>query len=45
MTDSAAAHYRAVIKAWARADREFWPRRDMAQSWLARHQKTERGVF
>jgi predicted lipid-binding transport protein (Tim44 family) len=39
MTDSAAAHYRAVIKAWARADREFWPRRDTAQSWLARHQQ------
>jgi len=38
MTDSAAVHYRAVIKAWQRADREFWPRRDVAQSWLARHQ-------
>jgi DNA-binding SARP family transcriptional activator len=37
MTDSAAVHYRAVIKAWQRADREFWPRRDAAQSWLARH--------
>ena len=39
MPDSAAAHYRAVTKAWARADREFWPRRDVAQSWLARHQQ------
>ena len=39
MTDSAAAHYRAVIKAWARADREFWPRRDRAQSWLTRHEQ------
>jgi tetratricopeptide (TPR) repeat protein len=38
MTDSAAVHYRAVSKAWQRADREFWPRRDAAQSWLARHQ-------
>jgi predicted Zn-dependent protease len=39
MADSAAVHYRAVVKAWARADREFWPRRDMAQTWLARHQQ------
>jgi len=31
-------HYRAVIKAWQRADRAYWPRRDVAQSWLARHQ-------
>jgi len=37
MTDSAAVHYRAVTKAWQRADREFWPRRDVAQDWLARH--------
>jgi len=37
MTDSASVHYRAVIKAWRRADREFWPRRDVAQGWLARH--------
>jgi DNA-binding SARP family transcriptional activator/lipopolysaccharide biosynthesis regulator YciM len=37
MTDSAAAHYHAVIKAWQRADRELWPRRDTAQNWLARH--------
>ena len=36
MRDSAAVHYRAVTKAWQRADREFWPRRDVAQSWLAR---------
>lgn len=38
MTDSAAVHYRAVAKAWRRADREFWPRRDSAQTWLARYQ-------
>lgn len=38
MSDSAAVHYRAVTKAWARADREFWPRRDTARNWLARHQ-------
>jgi hypothetical protein len=39
MPDSAAVHYRAVVKAWQRADREFWPRRDVAQQWLARHQQ------
>ncbi len=39
MTDSAAVHYRAVIKAWGRADREFWARRDSARSWLDRHQQ------
>jgi tetratricopeptide (TPR) repeat protein len=39
MPDSAAVHYRAVVKAWARADREFWPRRETAQSWLSRHQQ------
>ncbi|HEV8497274.1 MAG TPA: tetratricopeptide repeat protein [Gemmatimonadaceae bacterium] len=38
MTDSAAVHYRAVIKAWQRADREFLPRRGAAQTWLARHE-------
>jgi DNA-binding SARP family transcriptional activator len=40
MTDSAAVHYRAVVKAWGRADREFVARRDAAQSWLIRHQQT-----
>jgi len=39
MTDSAATHYRALTKAWQRADREFWPRRDAAQSWLARQDR------
>jgi len=39
MTDSAAVHYRAVTKAWARADREFVVRRDIAQNWLAQHQQ------
>ena len=39
MTDSAAVHYHAVVKAWQRADPEFWPRRDTAQSWLARRQQ------
>jgi tetratricopeptide (TPR) repeat protein len=37
LTDSAAVHYRAVVKAWARADREFWPRRNAAQNWLEQH--------
>jgi DNA-binding SARP family transcriptional activator/TolB-like protein len=37
MPDSAAVHYRAVIKAWQRADRELWPRRDAAKAWLAQH--------
>jgi len=37
MTDSAAVHYRAVVRAWVRADRELWPRRDTAQRWLDTH--------
>jgi predicted Zn-dependent protease len=37
--DSAAAHYRAVLKAWQRADPRFYNRRDRARSWLARHLK------
>jgi DNA-binding SARP family transcriptional activator len=40
MRDSASVHYRAVVKAWAHADREFWPRRDAARNWLARYQQT-----
>jgi tetratricopeptide (TPR) repeat protein len=40
MSDSASVHYRAVTKAWAGADREFWPRRAAAQRWLAEHQQT-----
>jgi tetratricopeptide (TPR) repeat protein len=43
MTDSAAVHYRAVVKAWGRADREFWPRRDTAQRWIVRHQRAVTG--
>jgi tetratricopeptide (TPR) repeat protein len=35
--DSAAAHYRAVLKAWRRADPSFQSRRDAAQNWLAHH--------
>ena len=38
--DSAAFHYRAVVKAWQRADPEFVPRREAARSWLARNQRT-----
>ena len=37
--DSAAVHYRAVVKAWHRADPEYAPRRDAAQRWLARNQR------
>jgi hypothetical protein len=35
--DSAAFHYRAVVKAWQRADPEFVARRGVAERWLARH--------
>ena len=35
--DSAAHHYRAVVKAWSRADPAFHARRDAAQRWLARY--------
>jgi tetratricopeptide (TPR) repeat protein len=35
--DSAAVHYRAVVKAWRRADPEFASRREAAERWLARH--------
>jgi tetratricopeptide (TPR) repeat protein len=35
--DSAAVHYRAVVKAWARADPMFTARRDSARSWLNRN--------
>jgi hypothetical protein len=38
--DSAALHYRAVVKAWARADPMFHARRDSARAWLARHAPT-----
>ncbi|HEX6052321.1 MAG TPA: BTAD domain-containing putative transcriptional regulator [Gemmatimonadaceae bacterium] len=33
--DSAARHYGAVVKAWARADPAFHARRDAARRWLA----------
>jgi tetratricopeptide (TPR) repeat protein len=36
-TDSAAVHYRAVAKAWRRADPEFHARRELATAWLDRH--------
>jgi DNA-binding SARP family transcriptional activator/TolB-like protein len=35
MPDSAAFHYRAVVKAWRHADPEFVPRRGVAERWLA----------
>jgi hypothetical protein len=37
MRDSAAVHYRAVVKAWKDADPIFHARRDHARAWLARH--------
>jgi len=37
MIDSAAVHYRAVVRAWRRADPMFHPRRDQAAAWLVRH--------
>jgi DNA-binding SARP family transcriptional activator len=33
--DSAAAHYRAVVSAWVRADPRFHARRDSARRWLS----------
>jgi len=35
--DSAAAHYRAVVRAWGNADEMFHARRDAAKTWLARY--------
>jgi len=35
-TDSAAVHYRTVVRAWANADPQFRVRRDAAGAWLAR---------
>jgi hypothetical protein len=35
--DSAAMHYRAVVKAWSQADPIFRARRDSARSWLTRN--------
>ncbi|HEU4787139.1 MAG TPA: BTAD domain-containing putative transcriptional regulator [Gemmatimonadaceae bacterium] len=36
-SDSAAVHYRTVLKAWKRADPEFHARRQLASAWLDRH--------
>ena len=35
--DSASFHYRAVAKAWKRADARYHARREVAYAWLARH--------
>jgi DNA-binding SARP family transcriptional activator/tetratricopeptide (TPR) repeat protein/TolB-like protein len=35
--DSAAAHYRSVVRAWQKADPPFHTRRDSAQAWLTRN--------
>ncbi|MGQ0702017.1 MAG: BTAD domain-containing putative transcriptional regulator [Gemmatimonadales bacterium] len=39
LPDSAAVHYRAVVRAWDRADPPFQPRVAAAQAWLARYEK------
>ena len=36
--DSAATHYRAVVRAWANADPPFQARREVARRWLGRYQ-------
>ena len=40
--DSAAVHYRAVVKAWSRADPAFQARRNAARGWLAIDASTRR---
>jgi len=40
MRDSAAVHYRAVVKAWRRADPMFQERTARAAAWLAQHQRS-----
>jgi DNA-binding SARP family transcriptional activator len=40
--DSAAAHYRVVVRSWANADPEFRGRREAARAWLARHGQADR---
>jgi DNA-binding SARP family transcriptional activator len=41
-TDSAAVHYRAVVRAWSRADPMFHGRRQRAQRWLHEHSRPRR---
>jgi len=36
--DSAAVHYRVIVRAWANADDAFHARRDAARKWLDRHE-------
>jgi DNA-binding SARP family transcriptional activator len=40
--DSAAKHYRAVTRAWRRADQMFHERRERARAWLQRYENTRR---
>jgi predicted Zn-dependent protease len=35
--DSAAAHYRTVVRSWEKADERFHARTDAAREWLARY--------
>jgi DNA-binding SARP family transcriptional activator len=39
MADSAAAHYRVVVRSWSRADPAFHARREVARAWLTRHKR------
>lgn len=40
--DSAAVHYRAVVRAWSKADPAFHTRRDAARKWLAAYDARRR---
>jgi hypothetical protein len=40
MLDSAAVHYRAVVRAWRKADPPFYARRTRASEWLNRYAST-----
>lgn len=42
--DSAAVHYRAVARAWAKADPRFHARRDAARAWLVRYDVRQSSV-
>ena len=37
--DSAAAHYRTVVRSWTHADELFHARRERARAWLARYDR------
>lgn len=41
MRDSAAVHYRALVKAWERADPRFHARREQARQWLEQRKQVQ----